>query len=153
LANSIQQAIAPSRFKRRGSRLFLILHFPITVLDLGQTEMGRKPHSLVKRRVQSIIKEGRRFAVDVDLSKFFGRKLLLHFRHSNHPWLLPSKSRFINDHLSYKVKGKALLKLIAKYLRAGIMEKNHFVESREGVPQGGPLSPLLANIMLDPLDK
>ena len=56
-------------------------------------------------------------------------------------------------HLSYKVKDKELLKLIAKYLRAGIMDKNHFVESREGVPQGGPLSPLLANIMLDPLDK
>jgi hypothetical protein len=59
--------------------------------------MGSKQHSLAKRRVQSIIKEGRRFAVDVDLSKFFGRKLLLHFLHSNHPWLLPSKSRSIND--------------------------------------------------------
>mgnify|MGYP000063628009 FL=1 len=56
-------------------------------------------------------------------------------------------------HLSYKLKDKELLKLIAKYLRAGIMNKNHFVASREGVPQGGPLSPLLANIMLDPLDK
>ena len=56
-------------------------------------------------------------------------------------------------HLSYKLKDKELLKLIAKYLRAGIMNKNHFEESREGVPQGGPLSPLLANIMLDPLDK
>ena len=61
-------------------------------------------------------------------------------------------------HLSYKLKDKELLKLIAKYLRAGVIlktkrDKNHFVESREGVPQGGPLSPLLANIMLDPLDK
>ena len=88
----IQQAIAPSHFKRRGSRLFLILHFPTIVLDSDQTEMGSKPHSLAKRRVQRIIKDGRRFAVDVDLSKFFGRKLLLHFLHSNHPWLLPSKS-------------------------------------------------------------
>ena len=61
-------------------------------------------------------------------------------------------------HLSYKLKDKELLKLIAKYLRAGVLlkregNKNHFMESREGVPQGGPLSPLLANIMLDPLDK
>ena len=56
-------------------------------------------------------------------------------------------------HLSYKVKDKELLRLIAKYLRAGIMDGKHFEESREGVPQGGPLSPLLANIMLDPLDK
>ena len=52
-------------------------------------------------------------------------------------------------HLSYKLKDKELLRLIAKYLRAGIMKDNHFIESHEGVPQGGPLSPLLANIMLD----
>jgi group II intron reverse transcriptase/maturase len=89
------------------------------------------------KQVQSIIKEGRRFAVDVDLSKFFDRV--------NHDLLM--------THLSYKLKDKELLKLIAKYLRAGIMDKNQFVASREGVPQGGPLSPLLANIMLDPLDK
>jgi RNA-directed DNA polymerase len=56
-------------------------------------------------------------------------------------------------YLSYKLKDKELLKLIAKYLRVGIMSGKHFVESREDVPQGGPLSPLLANIMLDPLDK
>ena len=48
---------------------------------------------------------------------------------------------------------KRLLNLISRYLRAGIMDKQRFIESREGVPQGGPLSPLLANIMLDPLDK
>lgn len=89
------------------------------------------------KQVQNIIKEGRRFAVDVDLSKFFDRV--------NHDLLM--------THLSYKLKDKELLKLIAKYLRAGIMSGKHFAESREGVPQGGPLSPLLANIMLDPLDK
>jgi len=89
------------------------------------------------KQVQRIIKEGRRFAVDVDLSKFFDRV--------NHDLLM--------THLSYKLKDKELLRLIAKYLRAGIMKDNHFIESHEGVPQGGPLSPLLANIMLDPLDK
>jgi RNA-directed DNA polymerase len=89
------------------------------------------------KQVQSIIKEGRRFAVDVDLSKFFDRV--------NHDLLM--------THLGYTLKDKELLRLISKYLRAGIMDGNHFVESREGVPQGGPLSPLLANIMLDPLDK
>ena len=57
-------------------------------------------------------------------------------------------------YLGYKVKDKRLLKLIKRYLRAGILYQNQFYsESREGVPQGGPLSPLLANIMLDPLDK
>ena len=97
---------------------------------------GRNGQQAVKQ-VQSIIKEGRRFAVDVDLSKFFDRV--------NHDLLMSLLSR--------KVKDKRLLKLIGRYLRAGIMDDQQFVESREGVPQGGPLSPLLANIMLDPLDK
>jgi RNA-directed DNA polymerase len=55
--------------------------------------------------------------------------------------------------LSHKVKDKRLLKLIKRYLRAGVIDNQLYSESYEGVPQGGPLSPLLANIMLDPLDK
>jgi RNA-directed DNA polymerase len=60
--------------------------------------------------------------------------------------------------LGHKVQNKRLLNLISCYLRAGPLlykkgNGNHFIESKEGVPQGGPLSPLLANIMLDPLDK
>lgn len=89
------------------------------------------------KQVQKIIKEGRRFAVDVDLSKFFDRV--------NHDLLMTLLARKIQD--------KCLLKLISCYLRAGIMDQQLFIESKEGVPQGGPLSPLLANIMLDPLDK
>jgi RNA-directed DNA polymerase len=89
------------------------------------------------KQVQSIIKTGRRFAVDVDLSKFFDRV--------NHDLLM--------THLGYKVKDKRLLKLIKRYLRAGVIDNQLYEESREGVPQGGPLSPLLSNIMLDPLDK
>jgi len=89
------------------------------------------------KQVQSIIKTGRRFTVDVDLSKFFDRV--------NHDLLM--------THLGYKVKDKRLLKLIKRYLRAGVIDNQLYSESREGVPQGGPLSPLLANIMLDPLDK
>jgi RNA-directed DNA polymerase len=113
---------------------------PIFDPTFSNNSFGFRPNrngQQAAKQVQSIIKEGRRFAVDVDLSKFFDRV--------NHDLLM--------THLSYKLKDKELLKLIAKYLRAGIMDKNHFVESREGVPQGGPLSPLLANIMLDPLDK
>ncbi|MGQ8367506.1 reverse transcriptase domain-containing protein, partial [Glaciecola sp. 1036] len=86
---------------------------------------------------QDIIKTGRRFAVDVDLSKFFDRV--------DHDLLM--------TYLGYKVKDKRLLKLIKRYLRAGVIDNQLYSESREGVPQGGPLSPLLANIMLDPLDK
>ena len=89
------------------------------------------------KQVQGIIKTGRRFAVDVDLSKFFDRV--------DHDLLM--------TYLGYKVKDKRLLKLIKRYLRAGVIDNQFYSESREGVPQGGPLSPLLANIMLDPLDK
>ena len=55
--------------------------------------------------------------------------------------------------LSRKVKDKRLMQLIGRYLRAGVKDGQRVQENREGVPQGGPLSPLLSNIMLDPLDK
>jgi RNA-directed DNA polymerase len=96
----------------------------------------RAAHQAVKQ-VQSCIKQGRKITVDVDLSKFFDRV--------NHDLLM--------THVGYKVRDKLLLALIGRYLRAGVMENGIFQESRAGVPQGGPLSPLLANIMLDPLDK
>ncbi len=89
------------------------------------------------RQVHGFIKSGRRFAVDVDLSKFFDRV--------NHDLLMTRLGRKVND--------KRVLGLIARYLRAGVIDNQLFIESREGVPQGGPLSPLLGNIMLDPLDK
>ncbi|MCF6280589.1 MAG: hypothetical protein L3J28_00010 [Candidatus Polarisedimenticolaceae bacterium] len=97
---------------------------------------GRNGQQAIKQ-VQRIIKEERRFAVDVDLSKFFDQV--------DHTLLM--------THLGYRVKDKRLLRLTKRHLCAGIMENQRYVESREGVPQGGPLSPLLANIMLDPLDK
>ena len=97
---------------------------------------GRSGHQAVQQ-VHGIIKAGRKFAVDVDLSKFFDRV--------NHDLLMTILGR--------KVKSKRLLRLIKKYLQAGIMDGKTLLDSRAGVPQGGPLSPLLANIMLDPLDK
>jgi len=87
--------------------------------------------------VREIIKSKRKFAVDVDLSKFFDRV--------NHDLLMTK--------LRYKVQDKRLLAFIGKYLRAGIMVNGKLSPSVEGVPQGGPLSPLLSNIMLDNLDK
>ena len=97
---------------------------------------GRNGQQAVQQ-VQRIIKEGHRFAVDADLSKFFDRV--------NHDLLMTLLGR--------KVRDKRLLKLINRYLRAGVMDNQRYIENREGVHQGGPLSPLLANIMLDPLDK
>lgn len=97
---------------------------------------GRNGQQAVKQ-VQQIIKQKRGIAVDVDLSKFFDRV--------NHDLLMSRLGQWVHD--------KRLKQLIARYLRAGFINNQFFHETREGVPQGGPLSPLLANIMLDPLDK
>ncbi len=113
---------------------------PIFDPEFSNNSFGFRPRRNGQQaaiQVQQIIKKGRRISVDIDLSKFFDRV--------NHDLLMTLLSR--------KVKDKRLLKLIGLYLRAGVMDKHRFEESREGVPQGGPLSPLLANIMLDPLDK
>ena len=97
---------------------------------------NRSAHDAV-RQVQDFCQQKYRIAVDIDLSKFFDRV--------NHDRLMTLVGQRIRD--------KGLLKLIGRYLRAGIMEGNTLLASRQGVPQGGPLSPLLSNIMLDPLDK
>ncbi|MCP5170307.1 MAG: group II intron reverse transcriptase/maturase [Hahellaceae bacterium] len=113
---------------------------PIFDPDFSNNSFGFRPNrngQQAVKQVQGIIKTGRRFAVDVDLSKFFDRV--------NHDLLMTLLGRKIQD--------KRLLRLIGRYLRAGAIDNQRFQESREGVPQGGPLSPLLANIMLDPLDK
>lgn len=113
---------------------------PIFDPTFSDHSFGFRPHRNGQQavtRVKDIIKTGRRFAVDVDLSKFFDRV--------DHDLLM--------THLGYKVKDKRLLKLIKRYLRAGVIDNQLYSQTQEGVPQGGPLSPLLANIMLDPLDK
>ncbi len=97
---------------------------------------GRNAHGAV-RQIKGFIEEGYRVAVYVDLSKFFDRV--------NHDILMNRLSRFIAD--------KGLLKLIGRYLRAGVLIEGRLCPTPEGVPQGGPLSPLLANVVLDDLDK
>jgi len=97
---------------------------------------GRSAHDAVCK-VREYIKEGYRVAVDMDLSKFFDRV--------NHDVLMHRVAR--------KIRDKRVLKLIGKYLRAGVVVNGRRQDTRKGVPQGGPLSPLLANILLDDLDK
>lgn len=97
---------------------------------------GRNAHGAV-RQIKGFIEEGYRVAVDVDLSKFFDRV--------NHDILMHRLRRFISD--------KGLLKLIGRFLRAGVLIEGKLCPTPEGVPQGGPLSPLLANVLLDDLDK
>ena len=89
------------------------------------------------QRLQNSIKQGYKIAVDVDLSKFFDRV--------NHDLLM--------NRLARKVTDKGIKQLIGKYLRAGISDNGQYCKTTEGVPQGGPLSPLLSNIVLDELDK
>jgi RNA-directed DNA polymerase len=97
---------------------------------------GRGAHQAVLQ-AQAYVGEGRRWVVDMDLEKFFDRV--------NHDILMSRVAR--------RVKDKRVLRLIRRYLTAGIMEGGLVSPRTEGTPQGGPLSPLLSNILLDDLDK
>jgi RNA-directed DNA polymerase len=113
---------------------------PIFDSDFSESSYGFRPgrsaHNAV-RQVREYIRKGCRVAVDMDLSKFFDTV--------NHDVLIHRVSRKIHD--------KRVLRLIGKYLRAGVMVNGRLQKIPKGVPQGGPLSPLLANILLDDLDK
>ncbi|MCT2137065.1 group II intron reverse transcriptase/maturase [Oceanobacillus kimchii] len=123
----IQQAIAQ------------VLH---TIFDPSFSEhsygfrSNRRGHDAV-RKARGFIKEGYRWVIDMDLEKFFDKV--------NHDKLMGV--------LAKRIKDKELLRLIRKYLQSGVMINGIVVSSEEGTPQGGPLSPLLSNIILDDLDK
>ena len=97
---------------------------------------GRSAHQAVLRSREHI-EAGHRWVVDLDLESFFDRV--------NHDVLMSRVAR--------RVKDKRILHLIGRYLRAGMMEGGLMSPRTEGTPQGGPLSPLLSNILLDELDK
>ena len=96
----------------------------------------RSAHQAV-RAAQRFVQGGRRIVVDVDLSKFFDRV--------NHDVLM--------GRLGNRIADKTMLGLIRRYLDAGIMAHGVVTKRHEGTPQGGPLSPLLANVLLDEVDK
>jgi group II intron reverse transcriptase/maturase len=97
---------------------------------------GRRAHGAVLQ-AQRYVREGSQVVVDVDLEKFFDRV--------NHDVLM--------DRLAKRIDDKAVLRLIRRYLEAGIMDNGVVMERYEGTPQGGPLSPLLANVLLDEVDR
>lgn len=96
---------------------------------------GRSAHQAI-RRAQSHIQEGLHYCVDVDLEKFFDRV--------NHDVLM--------DRVEKRIEDRRLIDLIRRYLKAGILEQGITLGRDEGTPQGGPLSPLLANLLLNEVD-
>lgn len=97
---------------------------------------GKSAHDAV-RAAQNYIQAGKDWVVDMDITKFFDRV--------NHDILM--------NRIGQTIRDKRVLRLIGKYLRAGVMVEGVVQSSEEGTPQGGPLSPLLANIYLDALDR
>ncbi len=97
---------------------------------------GRKAHDAIKQ-ASEYVREGYVWCVDMDLEKFFDRV--------NHDILMSRLARKIGD--------SRLLKIIRRFLESGIMQDGVCIERHEGTPQGGPLSPLLSNILLDEVDK
>jgi RNA-directed DNA polymerase len=97
---------------------------------------GRGAQGAVKA-AQEHVRQGRNWVVDMDITKFFDRV--------NHDILM--------NRIGQTVRDKRVLRLIGSYLRAGVMVDGLVMASEEGTPQGGPLSPLLANIYLDALDR
>jgi group II intron reverse transcriptase/maturase len=96
----------------------------------------RRAHDAVVQ-AQRYVQEGRRIVVDVDLEQFFDRV--------NHDVLMGKLAKRIGD--------RRVLRLVRRYLEAGVLAEGLTTERHEGTPQGGPLSPLLANVLLDEVDK
>ncbi len=108
--------------------------------SFSEHSYGFRPGRSAKQAVaqaQQIVASGRSYVVDLDLEKFFDRV--------NHDRLMA--------HLAKRIADKRVLRLIRAFLNAGVMENGLVEATHEGTPQGGPLSPLLSNVVLDELDK
>ncbi len=113
---------------------------PLFEPSFSESSYGFRPQRSAQQAVlkaREYVREGRRWVVDTDLEKFFDRV--------NHDVLM--------SRLARRIKDKRVLRLIRRYLQAGMMSNGLTTVRREGTPQGGPLSPLLSNILLDELDK
>ena len=123
----VQQAIA---------QVLSVMYDPLFSTHSYGFRRGRSAHDAIAAS-SGFIASGRTYVVDMDLSKFFDEV--------NHRYLLQA--------LSYRVGDKRVLKLILKFLQAGLLQGGLVSQRIKGTPQGGPLSPLLSNIVLDRLDK
>jgi RNA-directed DNA polymerase len=113
---------------------------PIYEPKFSNSSYGFRPNrsaQMALRQAREYLRDGYKYVVDMDLEKFFDRV--------NHDILMERLSRNISD--------KRLLRIIRRYLEAGLLQNGIFEERKLGMPQGGNLSPLLSNILLDELDK
>ena len=130
----------PTALDRFIQQAILQVLTPIFEPTFSNQSFGFRPARSAHQAVESArgyIEEGFEYVVDIDIEKFFDKV--------NHDRLMAKLARVVGD--------KTLLKLIRRYLQAGIMANGVVIERYEGTPQGGPLSPLLANIYLTELDQ
>ena len=130
----------PNVFDRLIQTAIVLILTPIFDPEFSKSSFGYRPIRSAKgavKQIQTIIRSKHRWCVDMDLSKFFDR-----VSHDRLMW-----------RVGRKVRDKRLLKLIGRYLRAGVLIDGICQPSKEGTMQDGPLSPLLSNIYLDDLDK
>jgi RNA-directed DNA polymerase len=130
----------PTVLDRFIQQMILLAMTPIWEPKFSEHSYGFRPGRSAQdavRAAQGYAQQGQDWVVDLDITKFFD--------HVHHDTLMGKIANVIRD--------KRVLGLIGKYLRAGAMTEGVVVQSEEGTPQGGPLSPLLANIYLDALDR
>lgn len=130
----------PTAVDRVVQQAILLVLSPEWDETFSDNSFGFRPYRSAQdavARAQSYLEDGYKWVVDMDLEKFFDRV--------NHDVLMSRVAR--------RVKDKRLLKLIRAFLNAGVLEDGLFSDTREGTPQGGPLSPLLSNLLLDELDQ
>jgi len=113
---------------------------PVFDPHFSEDSYGFRPHRSAHhavRKIEKDVRQGYRYAVDLDLEKFFDTV--------DHDILMSRVARRVRD--------KRILRLIGRYLRAGVVVNGRLCRTVRGVPQGGPLSPFLSNILLDDFDK
>jgi RNA-directed DNA polymerase len=136
----VRQLGIPTVLDRFIQQAMLQVMQPVFDPEFSESSYGFRPGRSAQQAVlaaRAHVESGRTWVVDIDIEKFFDRV--------NHDMLMARVAR--------KVEDKRVLRLIRRYLQAGVMDGGLVSERTEGTPQGGPLSPLLSNILLDDLDK